>query len=181
MVELIDILTSDGATTGVTKARSQVHVDGDWHRTVHVWVMNSQQELLLQKRAAAKESHPGLWDVSCAGHVPAGDDSRHAAVRELREELGLAVKPDALRYLYRFPSFFVFNKGTFIDREMVDVYLLVRNVKPHDIRLQAEEVEAVTLVSVKTFQARVERSDPSLVPHKEAYHRLLAYLHQKSA
>lgn len=181
MMELIDIITSQGAATGITKPRAQVHIDGDWHRTVHVWVMDNKQDVLLQKRAAAKESHPGLWDVSCAGHIQAGGASRHAAVRELQEELGLFVQPEALQYLFRVPSFFVLNKGSFIDREMVDVYLLVRNIDLHDIRLQPEEVEAVALVPLKTFQARVERSDPSLVPHTEAYRRFLAYLNQDSA
>ncbi len=130
MMELIDIITSQGAATGITKPRAQVHIDGDWHRTVHVWVMDNKQDVLLQKRAAAKESHPGLWDVSCAGHIQAGGASRHAAVRELQEELGLFVQPEALQYLFRVPSFFVLNKGSFIDREMVDVYLLVRNIDP---------------------------------------------------
>ena len=42
---------------------------GDWHRSVHVWVYAQDADsLLIQKRAACKESWPSLWDVSAAGH-----------------------------------------------------------------------------------------------------------------
>ena len=56
--------------------RSAVHRDGDYHRAVHVWIYaESTQELLLQRRADCKDSWPGLWDISSAGHISAGDSS----------------------------------------------------------------------------------------------------------
>jgi isopentenyldiphosphate isomerase len=176
--ELIDILAADGSRMGSTKPRAQVHADGDWHRTVHVWIMNSDQEVLLQRRALVKDSHPGLWDVSCAGHILAGDTSRAAAVRELNEELGLSVRPDALRYLFTLPSFFVLNNGAFVDRELNDVYLLIKDIDPQVLRLQTAEVAAVAWVPLKTFRERVAQSDPSLVPHTDGYRRLLVYIDQ---
>jgi isopentenyldiphosphate isomerase len=55
---------------------TQVHRDGDWHRSVHIWVLNSEKgELLMQKRVAFKDSWPSHWDIGCAGHVSAGDTS----------------------------------------------------------------------------------------------------------
>lgn len=56
--------------------RSHVHRDGDYHRAVHVWIFaESTQELLVQRRADNKDSWPGLWDISSAGHISAGDSS----------------------------------------------------------------------------------------------------------
>jgi hypothetical protein len=56
--------------------RHLVHADGDYHRAVHVWIyVESTGELLLQKRADRKDSWPGLWDISSAGHISAGDTS----------------------------------------------------------------------------------------------------------
>ena len=56
--------------------RVDVHRDGDYHRAVHVWIYSeSTHELLLQKRADCKESWPGQWDISSAGHISAGDSS----------------------------------------------------------------------------------------------------------
>ena len=47
----------------------QVCLAGDWHRAVHVWIfVQSTANVLIQKRAACKESWPNLWDISAAGH-----------------------------------------------------------------------------------------------------------------
>lgn len=41
-----------------------------------MWIFaESTQELLLQRRADCKDSWPGLWDISSAGHIAAGDSS----------------------------------------------------------------------------------------------------------
>ncbi|KAK8308303.1 hypothetical protein V6Z11_D02G048100 [Gossypium hirsutum] len=75
-VEYLDVLTKIGKKTGVFKPRGDVHRDGDYHKAVHVWIFaQSTQELLLQKRADCKDSWPGLWDISSAGHISASDSS----------------------------------------------------------------------------------------------------------
>nr|KJB16150.1 hypothetical protein B456_002G214900 [Gossypium raimondii] len=75
-VEYLDVLTKIGKKIGVSKPRGDVHRDGDYHKAVHVWNFAERtQELLLQKRADCKDSWPGLWDISSAGHISAGDSS----------------------------------------------------------------------------------------------------------
>mmetsp|Transcript_7056 Transcript_7056/g.11033 ORF Transcript_7056/g.11033 Transcript_7056/m.11033 type:complete len:158 (+) Transcript_7056:57-530(+) len=59
--------------TGEVKKRSQVHKDGDWHRSMHLWLYqsnlaNDSARVLLQRRSPYKDTHPNLLDVSCAGH-----------------------------------------------------------------------------------------------------------------
>ncbi|KAG6535707.1 hypothetical protein ZIOFF_000730 [Zingiber officinale] len=74
--EHLDVLTKTGEKTGVSKPRSLVHRDGDYHRAVHVWIYSeSTQELLLQKRADCKASWPAKWDISSAGHISSGESS----------------------------------------------------------------------------------------------------------
>lgn len=80
--------------------RREVHANGWLHRAVHILVFNASGELFLQKRSLRKDVSPGLWTVSCSGHVDAGEDYDTAAQRELGEELGLqvsAVPPKWLR------------------------------------------------------------------------------------
>ena len=94
-LELFEVLNEDGSSAGRIKERSLVHRDGDWHGTVHTWIVRRREnewELLFQKRSEQKESFPGKYDISSAGHRQAGEDALAAAVRELREELGLCVK-----------------------------------------------------------------------------------------
>ena len=91
-MEYLDIVTEDGVPTGVTKERNAVHRDGDLHRTSHVWIARENQdhkmELLLQKRSMNKDSHPGCYDISSAGHIPAGMGYLESALRELKRGTG---------------------------------------------------------------------------------------------
>ena len=86
-MEYFDIRNEDGSLTGQIKARSRVHEDGDIHGTSHVWIVRRNNggecELLLQKRSAGKDAYPGCYDISSAGHLPAGQDFLPSALREL--------------------------------------------------------------------------------------------------
>ena len=55
-MEYFDVLDENGNKTGKLKLRNEVHRDGDWHRGVHVWIINSFGELLLQRRSPNKEN-----------------------------------------------------------------------------------------------------------------------------
>eukprot|EP00171_Calliarthron_tuberculosum_P016953 IDg16953t1 len=133
--EMFDLLNEDGSPNGVAKARSQVHRDGDLHRSTHIWVIarTSPPQLLLQKRAADKDTFPGLWDVSAAGHIAAGDQSLDSAQRELLEELGLRAGNGEDAELEKAFEARACNKGStpkhgaFIDNELQDVYILRRD------------------------------------------------------
>lgn len=78
--------------------RREVHARGLWHRAVHVFVFGSDGRLFLQKRSMKKDMAPGLWDVSCSGHVDSGEAYEVAAVRELGEELGLQLAAPPARW-----------------------------------------------------------------------------------
>ena len=73
------------------RPRSEVHRLGLKHRATHVLVFNTHGAVFLQKRSRQKDRQPGLWDSSVSGHVNSGEDYDACAVRELREEIGLAV------------------------------------------------------------------------------------------
>lgn len=59
------------------------------HRTVLVLLYDGAGRVCLQRRADAKALYPGRWDLSCTGHVRAGESREDAALRELFEELGV--------------------------------------------------------------------------------------------
>ena len=70
-------MDEDGVPTGETISRDDAHTDGILHRTAHVWVIRKTDrgyDILLQKRSEEKDSFPGLYDTSSAGHIPAGDE-----------------------------------------------------------------------------------------------------------
>jgi isopentenyldiphosphate isomerase len=125
--EHFDVLDAAGARTGERRARSEVHRLGLFHRAVHVWLLApASGELLLQLRAASKDSWPSRWDVSSAGHVSAGEESLPSARRELREELGLALPAARLRPLFTHLEMLDSEQRgkPFLNHEFNDVYLV---------------------------------------------------------
>ena len=98
MKEFLDIVNAKGEPTGQVVARDTAHENGIWHRTSHVWLVrrkNGTVQILLQKRTEMK-SFPGCYDISSAGHIPAGEDFVTSALRELKEELGVTAKTEEL-------------------------------------------------------------------------------------
>lgn len=99
MAERIDIYNANLEHLG-TMDRIEAHRRGEWHRTFHCWVVSGEGggQLLLQKRADTMRNFPGLLDISAAGHLEAGEPIL-AGLREVKEELGLTVRPEDLHYL----------------------------------------------------------------------------------
>ena len=134
MAEYFDLLSPTGEPLGITKERNAVHRDGDWHPSVHIFVIQGDR-VLLQRRKWDKESFPGKLDLACTGHVDAGEDYLTAARRELQEELNLAAGADDLRYLFT---------------QKLGVYLLNPAVPLTTLRYQAEEIDELVWVDRHT-------------------------------
>jgi isopentenyldiphosphate isomerase len=128
--EMLDVVNEHDEVVA-RHPRSQVHRLGLQHRAAHVLVFNSRGQVFLQKRSPRKDRQPGLWDCSASGHVEAGEDYEACAVRELREELGLAVEalPQRLFKLAASPE---------TDQEHVWTY---RCQAEGPFRLNPEEIE----------------------------------------
>lgn len=148
-MELFDVRTKDGELTGVVRERGVAHRDGSPHATSHIWVVRendkSGYDLLLQKRSACKDSNPGCYDISAAGHVAAGDDYLNTALRELWEELGIRAQTEELCYagLHRGGFEDVFYGKPFRDYEVSAVYIYREPVDTDRLCLQQSEVESV--------------------------------------
>ena len=98
-MEYFDICNEAGEPTGKTISREEAHQKGILHRTAHVWILrekDGKQQVLLQKRSIQKDSYPGLYDTSSAGHIPAGEKPMPSALRELNEELGIRASEEHL-------------------------------------------------------------------------------------
>ncbi len=86
--ELFDVVNERNEVTGQLP-RGEVHARGLLHRAAHVFAINKRGEVYLQKRSHLKDVSPLKWDSSAAGHLDSGEGYAAAAVRELREELGV--------------------------------------------------------------------------------------------
>ena len=160
-LELFDILNEDGTRTGLVRERGVAHLEGSLHPTAHVWIVRKKEggwDLLLQKRSACKDSNPGCWDISSAGHVEAGDDYLPSAIRELAEELGIRAREEGLHFVGMRRAQFedVFYGRPFRDNELSAVYIYREPVDETALSLQESEVEAVRWMDYRECWRQVE-------------------------
>jgi len=99
--EIFDVVNERDEVTGQA-TRGEVHARRLRHRAVHALAFDAAGRVFLQKRSMLKDTSPGCWDSSCSGHLDSGEGYEAAVVRELGEEIGLAVMPEnGLRELFR--------------------------------------------------------------------------------
>jgi 8-oxo-dGTP pyrophosphatase MutT (NUDIX family) len=152
--ELLDVLDGFGRPTGEVVYKSEAHRRGLFHRCFHCWIAGQDAGgpyLLVQRRAAAKDTWPGYLDVTAAGHLQSGEESMLGGLRELEEELGLRVEPGRLVPLGTRRIEQEIPQGC--DREFHDVFLLLDCTPPQNLRLQEGEVEAVLRVGLGDVEA----------------------------
>ena len=101
--EIFDVVNERDEVIG-RETRSEVHRLGLLHRAIHVLVFDSRGQIFLQKRSLKKDRQPGLWDSSASGHLDSGEDYDAAAVREVREEIGLRLNATPPRLFKLAPS-----------------------------------------------------------------------------
>lgn len=169
-MEIFDIVDENGIPTGETIQRTVAHDKGIRHRTAHIWIVRNTDngcEVLLQQRSYNKDSFPGRYDTSSAGHIRAGDEPLDSALRELGEELGIKAEPAALTYIGKFPIQYEkeFFGKPFRDCEVAFVYLYTEPVDINALTLQAEEVESVKWFAIdEVYKACVNHSPEFCVP-----------------
>jgi isopentenyldiphosphate isomerase len=175
-VEYLDILDDKGNKTGKIASREEAHKLGLWHKAVHIWFINSQNEILLQLRSMKKESSPGKWDISVAGHVPAGEDDISGAIRETEEEIGLSLRPEDFEFIGNVKQESTRPEINFINKEINPVFIVRKDLDISKLKIQKEEVDELKYILFKEFKEMVERRDPSLVLHTSEFELLFTYL-----
>lgn len=87
MTDVILVDENDKPTGMMEKL--EAHKKGVLHRAITVYIFNSRQQLLLQKRAGGKYHSGGLWSNTCCSHPAPGEKTLQAAHRRLYQEMGL--------------------------------------------------------------------------------------------
>ena len=181
-LELFDILNEDGSKTGVVKERGVAHREGALHGTVHIWIVRENEksgyDVLLQKRSNNKDSHPGCYDISSAGHISAGDERMESALRELWEELGLSVQPEHLELFgtthVKFEKTFYGKR--FRDNEISSDFVYRQPVDKEKLKLQESEVAEVRWMDYEECREKIaDGAIPNCI-NPEEFEKLGRYL-----
>jgi isopentenyldiphosphate isomerase len=182
-MEYFEVFNADGTPTGRVEERSVVHARGLWHRTVHIWIHRYREALLFQKRGRTKDSHPGLWDVSAAGHISAGETPGQTAWREAEEELGLTITKNELRFIEETSRTLISRGGTFIDNEITYVYLYEFRGEASDLSPDPVEVDALRFIEINDLRNMLKDTQGRsiFVPYDHGYYESIISLVEKRA
>ncbi|NNF83348.1 MAG: NUDIX domain-containing protein [Flavobacteriaceae bacterium] len=175
MDEYIDIVDENGRFTGQTVLKSEAHLNGWFHNTIHVWLYAPNGDILLSQRSAQKIIFPLLWDVSAAGHVDSGESIANAAKRETLEELGLELSDQELKPVGVYKHLSTYDDGRIKDYEFHYAHIAPLKVELNNLVLQEGEVDAVKLVSHNQFIELLEGSPDNMhfVPSNGNYYKLI--------
>jgi 8-oxo-dGTP pyrophosphatase MutT (NUDIX family) len=136
---------------------------GDYHLVVQVWTLTPRGEIVVTQRHPDKP-FPLYWECT-GGAALLGETSEEAAVREVREEIGLDMKKPHYRFLESYQS-----QDTFYD-----AYLQIVDVSRADLRLQPTEVVDAKLIRIEEFRRMLDKGE--LIPSSA---RFLPYAEDES-
>ncbi|MDT3369294.1 isopentenyl-diphosphate Delta-isomerase [Macellibacteroides fermentans] len=133
-----------------TMPKMEAHEKAMLHRAFSVFILNANDEVLLQQRANDKYHSAGLWTNTCCSHPHPGEDTLGAARRRLKEEMGMEADLQfVFKFMYKAPfdnllteheidHVFIgkTNQLPVINPEEVASY---KYMKPEDIKLDMEQ------------------------------------------
>lgn len=140
MEEIKVILVDENDVETGLMGKTEAHEKGLLHRAVSVFIINSEGEWLLQRRAFDKYHSAGLWTNTCCSHPLPGESNEDAAKRRLFEEMGM--KCDLIP-LFNFTYREILENGL-IEHELDYVFLGITNELPVVNDLEVAEFKYFT-------------------------------------
>lgn len=159
-MDKVDIYNKRHEKMNYSKGRREL-VDGEYRLSCFVWIINDQDEILVQQRLATAKNCPNMWETASGGAIE-GDDALSGAMRELEEELGITANKEDMCFIGSFARI----------NDFVEVFLLKSNVSIDDLTLQVDEVQDAKWITISDFEKLIEdgkASDTSFDVFKKYY------------
>ena len=128
------------------------------HWEVIIVVINEKKQILFQKRSANKKHFPNKWAL-CSGLVISGESCDEAAVRELKEELGVEFQISDLHLL----------EGNL---NLTRFYYVITNYDESQFVIQKEELSSVKWFDLDEILEKVNSGDDSIIIRKDRLYLL---------
>lgn len=155
-MEFIDILNSDGSFSGSKASRKDIHDKGFWHAEIRVWIVNENNNILVQRRSFDKDVNPGMLSVSAGGHIDAGETPLVGAIRETEEEVGITFskKDFILLDTVKLPE----SLPGWINNAFYYIYLVQTRNRISDFSVQKSEVAEIKYMSLEDIEKIIENN-----------------------
>lgn len=156
-MELISIVDENGEFTGEVVDKEEAHNKNLLHNEIGVFIINDKRQILLQKRSANKRFNPNKWGL-CAGHVDANESLESAALREIKEEVGLDVTVKDLHSIGE-REFTLGDENSHITY----FYYIKCDKSESDFVIQEEELSEVRWFNIEKVIQMIKQKDESIV------------------
>lgn len=144
MNDQVVLVTENDEAIGLMP-KLEAHEKGVLHRAFSVFIFNTKNEMLLQRRAFGKYHSEGLWSNTCCSHPLPGEPVLDGAVRRLREEMGIET---ALEFLYTFQYRADLENGL-TENELDHVFYGVTDAIPAIDPAEASEYKYLTVTDIQ--------------------------------
>ena len=147
--ELIDVLDSSGNKTGEKTTLDDACNRGLWHNSVHAIIVTQDHKVIAQKRSHSIVMNPDLIELSAGGAVNSGEQCEQAIIREVKEELGIAVDSDEIIFIGTNKYNKRFTKLHKTSNTFLHTYVIKLKKPIYRTHLQASETAKLYLLSIK--------------------------------
>lgn len=165
-MELIDIVDENGSFTGIIMDKEEAHNKNLLHNEISIFIINNKNQILLQKRSASKRFHPNKLGL-CSGHVDSGESVENAALRELKEEVGIEILPNLL---IPFGKRKIYKKE--INSHITYFYYTEINMDETDFIIQTEELSEVKWFDIDVVINKIKEHDNSITLQEDRLYLL---------
>ena len=139
-MELVDLLNNRKELIGETCERNAVP-NGKYRLSIHIWIINEKNEILIQQRSANRKKFPNMW-TNTGGACLAGETSIETVFRELKEELDIIPNIDNLELIASYKR----------EKDFVDVWVLRQNADIKDLKFNDNEVQDAKWVTIEEWK-----------------------------
>lgn len=178
MEEYFDVLDENGEFTNKVESRSKCHKEGLWHKAVALFIINSKNQVLLQKRSANKRMWPNLWDITAGGHVLAGEFGFQSIIREIKEEIGIDINSNDITFIGASTSQNI--KNEIKNKHFNEYYIVNKDIDVSDLVLQEEEVSDAKWFEKEDIINRINNSFDGITDKGGCWEYLKKYYEWKA-
>ena len=143
-MEIVDVYNKRHEKLNYTKGRRNL-TTGEYRLSCFVWIINDDNQILIQQRLANAKKCPSMWSTT-GGGAKAGEDSITGTLTELKEELGITLNKEDLTFI---ASFIRFN-------DFVEIFVANVNIDIDDVKFAKDEVQDVKWVTVDEYEKMIK-------------------------
>lgn len=161
-MELIDLYDENKKLTGEKVVRGEPMPIGRYKLSIHIWIMNDEGKVYIQKRASSRKLFPDKWENPGGGAI-SGQNSKETFVREFEEEMGISPDINNSKLILTIKR----------EKDFADMWFVKQNFNISDLKLQEEEVSDAKWASFDEIDQMIKNDEfcptieQSLIPFKK--------------